>query len=223
MEVTLASQLKAARIERGLSLADAAHATRIPIPRLLQLEANNLAAFGNMAYARSFLRHYSEFLGVDATKFIKDLPEPIFGGPHDYRYLTDSFGPWIDRRVRSSSSHGQRDPSSASARGVYALVLMIVLGICSAVLANNFLFPSSATAVEVKSTVSNAPPTTTATRVKTANAPSNVPFTPPPLLPKLVSLAVQPEHEIREPDVSSFTIKRATPAEEANSSPDHTQ
>ncbi len=174
MDTPLASQLRTAREQRSLTLADAAHETRIPVPRLKQLEEGNLAAFGNMAYARSFIRIYSQFLGVDASKFVKELPEPIFGGPQDYRYLTESYGPWIDHRVRSAS-YGQRDPSSASARGVYALVLFLVLGICSAVLAHNFLFPKPSDGVDVKpaavqvqaqSPVTLAQPTTTSAEVK---------------------------------------------------------
>jgi cytoskeletal protein RodZ len=222
MDTTLASQLRHAREERGLSLADAAHATRIPVPRLQQLEDNNLAAFGSMAYARGFIRNYSEFLGIDASKFVKSLPEPIFGGPHDYRYLTDSYGPWIDHRVRSSS-YGQRDPSSASARGVYALVLFLVLGICSAVLAHNFLFPQGnaletrpTAAVHAQNPVSDARPISTASKAPQMQEPTRVPFTPIPSPPKLVSLATPPALEIRTPDVSSLRVKRAEPVEEDN-------
>ena len=87
MHQPLCEKLKATREGRGLSLADVAHLTRIPIPRLCQLEEGNYAAFGNMAYARGFIRIYSQFLGVDAEAFISGLPEPVLGGAADYRHL----------------------------------------------------------------------------------------------------------------------------------------
>ena len=221
MEPSLAKQLRSAREERGLSLADVAHETRIPIPRLKQLEESNLAAFGSMAYARSFIRIYSQFLGIEADKFVRVLPEPIFGGPQDYRYLTDSYGPWIDHNARHSS-YGQRDPSSASARGVYALVLFLVLSICSAVLAHNFLFPKSQPQLDGRSTASAkaAAPMSVAQPVSTASQ-GKEPVTPLPKLPKLVSLAApQPAIEIRAPDVSSLGVRRAEPVQDDSTTPD---
>lgn len=95
MNLTLGQRLKAARETRGLSLADAAHETRIPMQRLQHLESENLAAFGSMTYARSFLKLYSDFLGVDASAVLDELPSAVLGGPQDYRHLVESFGPWL--------------------------------------------------------------------------------------------------------------------------------
>lgn len=95
MNLTLGQRLKAAREARGLSLADAAHETRIPMQRLQHLESENLAAFGSMTYARSFLKLYSDFLGVDASAVLDELPSAVLGGPQDYRHLVESFGPWL--------------------------------------------------------------------------------------------------------------------------------
>lgn len=88
-----------ARELRGLSIDDAAFETRIPVQRLRLLESGNLAAFGSMTYARSFIRRYSEFLDVDASDMLEDLPEGALGGERDYRYLTQSQGPWLREHV----------------------------------------------------------------------------------------------------------------------------
>ncbi len=97
MHRTTGQNLRSAREAKGLTLLDVAHVTRIPTGRLQQLEDDNFAAFGNMAYAKSFLRNYSQYLSVDATEVAEGLPVPLLGGPADYRYLTETHGPWIER------------------------------------------------------------------------------------------------------------------------------
>ena len=101
MTATLGQRLKTARELRGLSLEDAAHETRIPVQRLMQLESGNIAAFGSMTYARSFIRGYSDFLAVDANEVLEELPEGALGGERDYRYLTQSHGTWLRDREAS--------------------------------------------------------------------------------------------------------------------------
>lgn len=100
MPATFGQTLSAAREQLGLSLEDVAHETRITVQRLRFLETDNYAAFGSMTYARSFIRQYSAFLGVDASALLKTLPEGALGGSRDYRYLTQSHGPWVSERSR---------------------------------------------------------------------------------------------------------------------------
>ena len=102
MTATFGQMLIAARNKRGLSIEDAAHETRIPVQRLRYLESGNIAAFGSLTYARSFLRQYSDFLGVDATTMLEELPEGSLGGERDYRYLTQSQGPWLRERATAA-------------------------------------------------------------------------------------------------------------------------
>jgi len=102
MTATFGQMLIAARTKRGLSIEDAAHETRIPVQRLRFLESGNIAAFGSLTYARSFLRQYSDFLEVDATTMLEELPEGTLGGERDYRYLTQSQGPWLRERARGA-------------------------------------------------------------------------------------------------------------------------
>ena len=124
-------QLAAARAARGLSLEDTAHATRIPVPRLNLLEAGNLAGFGSMAYARSFVRSYSDFLGVDATSILETLPGGVLGGECDYRYLTHSEGAWLRERdthverITAPSANRVRSIQSPLPAGIAVFVLIL--------------------------------------------------------------------------------------------------
>ena len=83
-----------------MNILDVAHRTRIPANRIQQLEEDNYAAFGSMAYAKSFLKTYSRFLEVDSSEVLEGLPSPVLGGPDDYRYLTEVQGPWVEKRSR---------------------------------------------------------------------------------------------------------------------------
>ena len=131
-ETSLGTKLQDARLKRGMSILDAAHKTKIPAQRLQNLEADNYAAFGSMTYARAFVRQYSAFLGVSAEKTLEELPSGVLGGQRDYRYLVDSFGPWISQR-RSTRSHAPRRPgaprSTAASIVPQALVIFaLILG-----------------------------------------------------------------------------------------------
>ncbi len=234
MQPPLASKLRSAREQRGLSLADVAHETRIPIPRLKQLEEGNIAAFGNLAYARSFLRIYSDYLGVDAGAFIKELPvTPALGGRNDYRHLVESFGPWVDDQPRRRASRHFKDPVPASARGVYALVLFAALFVCSAVIVANFIrepaksppvhagpamnpsqplvvAKTSSSGIQAKPS-SEQPPAAAATKTEPAKLVSFVPGRP------------AAAEEVRPPDFSQVPVMRATPVAQDELDPDTNQ
>ena len=110
MPAAFGQMLTEARESRGLSIEDASFETRIPVARLRLLESGNLAAFGSMTYARSFIRRYSEYLEVDAADMLEDLPAGVLGGERDYRYLTQSHGPWL-------REHGTTAVSAVKATG----------------------------------------------------------------------------------------------------------
>lgn len=131
MLTPIGQTLKAAREQRGLSLLDAAHLTRIPVARLHLLEQDNYAAFGSMTYARSFLRRYSQFLGVDATTILQELPGGVLGGPRDYRYLTESHGMWVAPRgsrlgYLSHPARKGRARRSPVPAGIFIFVLALI-------------------------------------------------------------------------------------------------
>ena len=112
MTASFGQMLIAAREKRGLSIEDAAHETRIPVQRLRYLESGNIAAFGSLTYARSFMRQYSDFLDVDASTMLEELPESALGGERDYRYLTQSQGPWL----REAATGAERSTAPATSQ-----------------------------------------------------------------------------------------------------------
>ena len=133
MTATFGQMLVAAREQRGLTIEDAAHETRIPAQRLRYLESGNIAAFGSLTYARSFMRQYSDFLGVDASSMLEELPEGALGGERDYRYLTQSQGPWLrepamqGERITAPATNGVRSIKSPLPAGI-AVFLFILAG-----------------------------------------------------------------------------------------------
>jgi cytoskeleton protein RodZ len=66
--------LAARRGERGLSIEQAAAATRIRAEHLQWLEADEFARFAAPVYAKAFLRAYATFLGLDAGELVGQLP-----------------------------------------------------------------------------------------------------------------------------------------------------
>ncbi len=66
--IDLGSELRQAREETGVSLAEAAAATRIKERYLKALEVNDWAALPTQVQARGFLRNYAVYLGLDEEK-----------------------------------------------------------------------------------------------------------------------------------------------------------
>jgi len=131
MPAPIGHKLKAARESRGLSLLDAAYATRIPVARLQMLEQDNYAAFGSMTYARSFLKAYSQFLKVSAHEMLEELPGGVLGGARDYRYLTENHGSWVAPRNQRVGRLASPPPYRNSRRspvptGIFIFVMMLI-------------------------------------------------------------------------------------------------
>ncbi|SKB05313.1 Helix-turn-helix domain-containing protein [Prosthecobacter debontii] len=127
MSTLIGSELRTARELRNLSLADVAHETRIPVPRIQWLEQDNYAAFGSLTYARAFLKIYSRYLQVDADEILGELPNSRLKGACDYRHLMANFGPWIPSKPSAATpkapvSTGHRSPVFT---GLFLFVLML--------------------------------------------------------------------------------------------------
>jgi cytoskeleton protein RodZ len=72
---TLGETLRQARLDKGVSLADAARDTRIRRSYLEALEAEDPAGLPPTVYTRGFLRTYAEYLGLDSQSMV-DLYHP---------------------------------------------------------------------------------------------------------------------------------------------------
>jgi cytoskeleton protein RodZ len=72
---TLGETLRQARLDKSVSLAEAAHDTRIRRSYLEALEAEDNAALPPAVYTRGFLRTYAEYLGLNPQAMV-DLYQP---------------------------------------------------------------------------------------------------------------------------------------------------
>jgi transcriptional regulator with XRE-family HTH domain len=81
--VTLGETLAAKRGERGLTIEQAASATRIRAHYLSALESNELDRLASPVYAKGHLRTYARFLGLDPEPLVAMLNAP----PRDVRRL----------------------------------------------------------------------------------------------------------------------------------------
>jgi cytoskeletal protein RodZ len=81
MTAEVASVLKQARQEKGLSLEDVEISTRIPIYYLELLEGQgDPRVVGESAYLIPFLRGYSDFLGLDPAVMVAHFVNAIQSG-----------------------------------------------------------------------------------------------------------------------------------------------
>lgn len=62
---TIGQKLEETRHARDLTIEDAAHATRIHPSMIALIEDDDYSRFPSVAYAKSFIRKYSDYLGVD--------------------------------------------------------------------------------------------------------------------------------------------------------------
>lgn len=221
MHRTIGQTLRAAREAKGLTLLDVAHETRIPANRIMQLEGDNFAGFGSMAYAKSFLKSYSRYLGVDAREVADGLPVPVLGGPSDYRYLTETHGPWIERHERPR----RREPlAKTSGSPIPTLVGMFAIFVIAGALLGSHLverqksdaklIPKVAEATAASAggnAAANGKPTTNAPRSdvqgnKTGGQPG-APGNPretvirPAMLPNSVPAPDRPNTPVRRPEI----------------------
>ena len=73
MEETLGNRLRAAREATGLEVDDAVYRAKLPRAVVEALEADDYGFFTSPLYARSFLKQYGDYVGLDVTPWIGDL------------------------------------------------------------------------------------------------------------------------------------------------------
>jgi|GEM_PF-6815090 len=114
--------LRGAREARELSIPDVTHLTRIQAPIIKALEEGDYASFSSLAYAKSFLHQYSEFLGVDAHGALATFaqPDPLFN-LEAYEYLKPH-----SERVRSKQPPPEPEPELPEGPHVAAISIQAV-------------------------------------------------------------------------------------------------
>ena len=84
---TIGQQLQQARLALDLSVEDAAFRTRIPAGLVRNMEQDDLSHFGNLTYARAFLKLYSQFLGVDIAEHLSQFSTEEFSHAAGHEYV----------------------------------------------------------------------------------------------------------------------------------------
>lgn len=87
-EPTFGDRLRASRERHGMSLQDCAHALRLPMRLLVQLEADNYEGIDYSVYLRGYLRKYAQYVRLDRSHVAAQLesldtrqPELVAGQP----------------------------------------------------------------------------------------------------------------------------------------------
>ena len=127
MVETAGTKLRRARVQRHLSLEDAARATKIRAAQLADLENDDYSNFANLAYARGFLVSYGKYLHLDVRPYMDAFADANTFGLDDYQYLSaEPLGeyraptrPWRRRR------QGNVRQLLTLAAGVAALALAV--------------------------------------------------------------------------------------------------
>lgn len=93
----------------GLSIDDAAHRTRIHANMIQGIEEDDFSRFPSVAYAKSFIRNYSDFLQVDISGTLESLNSGVTILLGDHELMEEMSKPAkIRRRFRFERS--PRDP-----------------------------------------------------------------------------------------------------------------
>ena len=90
MALTIGQQLRAARKDKGLSIEDLAHETRIHSNFVRALESDDYSGFASITYAKSFLQLYSRHLNIDASEALSVFKGNNAVNLHGNSLLSDS-------------------------------------------------------------------------------------------------------------------------------------
>lgn len=120
------------RRDRGLSIEDVAHETHIHSHMVKAIESDNFSAFPSVAYAKSFVRQYSEFLDVDVSSSLSALNSGVSVRLADNELIGEiKKAAKRDRHFRferfSRGARSQRK-SSVGSPFIMNMVLLVLIG-----------------------------------------------------------------------------------------------
>src|SRR5687767_13314305 len=125
MPDSVGNRLCKARLARGLTIDEAAHATKMRPDKILALEYDDYSRFGSNAYAKGFLLIYGRFLRVDVSEQVRSLEMPNDIRVAEYQYLSNAPAPSATRLPRHGRS---RKPSLAPLIAFAGLLVLAGLG-----------------------------------------------------------------------------------------------
>lgn len=126
MVESVGKKLNQARLKLGLTVDEAAHATKLRPDKIVALENDDYSLFANNIYAKGFLQIYSKFLKVDVSEFSRTLDNANPISISDYQYLSNAPAPRQDNSNVRHSSDERRAPSLAP---LFGFILLVGLGL----------------------------------------------------------------------------------------------
>jgi cytoskeletal protein RodZ len=126
-------RLTQARLARGVTVEEAAHATRMRPGMIRALEDGNLSQFPNAAYAKSFLLLYAKYLGTDIKDVARGIDTSTQMRVEDFQYLTSRASE--EKRLQKDATDTRYEfvvPQKTGGSWM-PLIIIAVLGVISAV------------------------------------------------------------------------------------------
>ena len=123
MVESVGKKLHQARLQRGLTIDEAAHATKLRPDKIAALESDDYSRFANNIYAKGFLQIYGRFLKVDVEDFARTLDNANPISISDYQYLSNA--PAAKTETVAVRREERRPPSLAP---LLAFIVMIGVG-----------------------------------------------------------------------------------------------
>ncbi len=129
---TIGQKLGETRRDRGLSIEDVAHETRIHPAMIVRIEEDDFSQFPSVTYARSFIRQYSEHLGLDLAEALDTLNSGVARlGDHE---MMGEMKRTIEKDRRFRLARFGRRPRRGPAKRAAPLFLNLILIVLMAAL-----------------------------------------------------------------------------------------
>ncbi len=128
MSESIGKKLSQTRIQRGLSLDEAAHATKLRPDKILALEACDYASFPSNSYARGFLLIYGRFLKVDVSEDAAALDTVNRLSVEDYQYLSNANEPRPEPKNYLPDLSRRKKPSLVPLFAFFGAIIVLFFG-----------------------------------------------------------------------------------------------
>ena len=181
MVESVGKKLNQARVKRGLTIDEAAHATKLRPDKIAALESDDYSRFANNIYAKGFLQIYARFLNVDVSDFSRTLDNANPISVSDYQYLSNAPN---QRRETTQIQREERKPPSIAP--LLAFIVILAIGAAYFWYRTNSQRIAKVTTGETQSTEQSSlpPPPTAATPAPTAATPAPQMTSPAPAIAK---------------------------------------
>jgi cytoskeleton protein RodZ len=123
----IGKRLREAREAADLAVDDVIFRTRIPRSVVEALEAEDFSVFTSPTYAKSFLRQYSEFLGVDAEPWLNALEPASYVSGEAWQPMFSSPEPSLPTAKRPVRDPREKEQLSETSKGQWSTAWFMVL------------------------------------------------------------------------------------------------